>query len=124
MELCKSSFIRQGRGQVESFITTIFYLFEVAKEFGDKINFIGVRIDSGDMAYLSKKVRKMLDDAGFPDAKIIASNGLDEKTIQNLQMQGAKIDTWGIGTKLITAYDQPTLGAVYKLVAIEDTTIE
>lgn len=93
---------------------------KVAKEFGDKINFIGVRIDSGDMAYLSKKVRKMLDDAGFPDAKIIASNGLDEKTIQNLQMQGAKIDTWGIGTKLITAYDQPTLGAVYKLVAIED----
>ncbi len=52
----------------------------------------------------------MLDDAGFTDAKIIASNGLDEKTIQNLQMQGAKIDTWGIGTKLITAYDQPTLG--------------
>jgi len=93
---------------------------KVAKEFGDKINFIGVRIDSGDMAYLSKKVRKMLDDAGFTDAKIIASNGLDEKTIQNLQMQGAKIDTWGIGTKLITAYDQPTLGAVYKLVAIED----
>ena len=93
---------------------------KVAKEFGDKINFIGVRIDSGDMAYLSKKVRKMLDEAGFPDAKIIASNGLDEKTIQNLQMQGAKIDTWGIGTKLITAYDQPTLGAVYKLVAIED----
>src|SRR5699024_426675 len=93
---------------------------KVAKEFGDKINFIGVRIDSGDMAYLSKKVRKMLDDAGFPDAKIIASNGLDEKTIQNLQMQGAKIDVWGIGTKLITAYDQPTLGAVYKLVAFEN----
>lgn len=93
---------------------------KVAKEFGDKINFLGVRIDSGDMAYLSKKVRKMLDDAGFKDAKIYASNGLDEKTIQNLQMQGAKIDVWGIGTKLITAYDQPTLGAVYKLVAFED----
>ncbi|MGM9907808.1 nicotinate phosphoribosyltransferase [Limosilactobacillus sp.] len=92
----------------------------VAKEFGDKINFIGVRIDSGDMAYLSKKVRKMLDDAGFPDAKIIASNGLDEKTIQNLKMQDAKIDVWGVGTKLITAYDQPTLGAVYKLVEVED----
>lgn len=92
----------------------------VAKEFGDRINFQGVRIDSGDMAYLSKKVRQMLDEAGFPNAKIIASNGLDEKTIQNLQMQGAKIDVWGIGTKLITAYDQPTLGAVYKLVAFED----
>ncbi|MDD6431724.1 MAG: nicotinate phosphoribosyltransferase [Lactobacillaceae bacterium] len=92
----------------------------VAKEFGDKINFIGVRIDSGDMAYLSKRVRKMLDDAGFKDVKIFASNGLDEKTIQNLKMQGAKIDVWGIGTKLITAFDQPTLGAVYKLVSVED----
>lgn len=93
---------------------------KVAKEFGDKINFLGVRIDSGDMAYLSKRVRAMLDEAGFSDAKIFASNGLDEKTIQNLKMQGAKIDVWGIGTKLITAYDQPTLGAVYKLVAFED----
>lgn len=92
----------------------------VAKEFGDKINFIGVRIDSGDMAYLSKRVRKMLDAAGFKNVKIFASNGLDEKTIQNLKMQGAKIDVWGIGTKLITAYDQPTLGAVYKLVSVED----
>ena len=93
---------------------------KVAKEFGDKINFQGVRIDSGDMAYLSKRVWTMLDEAGFPDAKIFASNGLDEKTIQNLKMQGAKIDVWGIGTKLITAYDQPTLGAVYKLVAFEN----
>lgn len=93
---------------------------KVAKEFGDKIHFQGVRIDSGDMAYLSKRVRTMLDEAGFPDAKIFASNGLDEKTIQNLKMQGAKIDVWGIGTKLITAYDQPTLGAVYKLVAFEN----
>ena len=93
---------------------------KVAKEFGDKINFQGVRIDSGDMAYLSKRVRTMLDEAGFPDAKIFASNGLDEKTIQNLKMQGAKIDVWGIGTKLITAYDQPTLVAVYKLVAFEN----
>lgn len=93
---------------------------KVAKEMGDKINFQGVRIDSGDMAYISKKVRKQLDDAGFPDAKIYASNDLDEKTIQNLKMQGAKIDVWGIGTKLITAFDQPALGGVYKLVAIED----
>ena len=86
----------------------------VAKEMGDRINFLGVRIDSGDMAYISKCVRKQLDAAGFPDAKIYASNDLDEKTIQNLKMQGAKIDVWGVGTKLITAYDQPALGAVYK----------
>ena len=87
---------------------------------GDKINFLGVRIDSGDMAYISKRVRKELDDAGYPDAKIFASNDLDENTITNLKMQGAKIDVWGIGTKYITAYDQPALGAVYKLVAMED----
>ncbi|WP_430489475.1 nicotinate phosphoribosyltransferase [Rossellomorea marisflavi] len=92
---------------------------KVAKELGDKINFKGIRLDSGDMAYQSKKARKMLDDAGFPDTKIIASNDLDEYTIMNLKAQGALIDVWGIGTKLITAYDQPALGAVYKLVSIE-----
>ncbi len=92
----------------------------VAKEFGDKINFLGVRLDSGDLAYLSKKVRQQLDEAGFPDAKIYASNDLDETTILNLKMQKAKIDVWGVGTKLITAYDQPALGAVYKIVSIED----
>lgn len=91
---------------------------KVAKEMGDKINFLGVRIDSGDMAYISKQVRKELDDAGYPKAKIFASNDLDENTITNLKMQGAKIDVWGIGTKYITAFDQPALGAVYKLVAI------
>ena len=92
----------------------------VAKEMGDKINFQGVRIDSGDMAYISKRVRQELDEAGFPNAKIYASNDLDEKTIQSLKMQGAKIDVWGIGTKLITAFDQPALGAVYKMVSIAD----
>ena len=92
----------------------------VAKELGDQINFLGVRIDSGDMAYLSKKVRKQLDAAGFTEAKIYASNDLDENTILNLKMQKAKIDVWGVGTKLITAYDQPALGAVYKIVSIED----
>ncbi len=93
---------------------------KVAREFGDKINFQGVRIDSGDMAYISKRVRKQLDEAGFPNAKIYASNDLDEKTILNLKMQDAKIDVWGVGTKNITAFDQPALGAVYKLVSIED----
>lgn len=93
---------------------------KVAKELGDRINFIGIRLDSGDLAYLSKKARKMLDEAGFNKAKIFASNDLDEETIINLKAQGAKIDAWGIGTKVITAYNQPALGAVYKMVAIED----
>jgi nicotinate phosphoribosyltransferase len=91
----------------------------VAKEFGDKINFICIRLDSGDLAYLSKAARKMLDDAGFKEAKIVASSDLDEYTIMNLKAQGAKINTWGVGTKLITAYDQAALGAVYKIVSIE-----
>ncbi len=94
---------------------------KVAREMGNKINFLGVRIDSGDMAYISKRVRKQLDEAGFPNAKIYASNDLDEKTVLNLKMQDAKIDVWGIGTKVITAFDQPALGAVYKLVSIEDS---
>ncbi|MGJ7912429.1 nicotinate phosphoribosyltransferase [Neobacillus sp. LXY-1] len=93
---------------------------KVAKELGDKINFIGIRLDSGDLAYLSKKARKLLDEAGFKDAKIFASSDLDEYTILNLKAQGAKIDSWGIGTKLITAFDQAALGAVYKIVSIEN----
>jgi nicotinate phosphoribosyltransferase len=92
----------------------------VAKELGDKINFLGVRLDSGDLAYLSKETRKMMDKAGFKDAKIYASNDLDESTIASLHSQGAKIDVYGVGTKLITAFDQPALGAVYKLAAIEN----
>lgn len=93
---------------------------QVAKELGDKINFIGIRLDSGDIAFLSKEARRMLDEAGFPNAKIIVSNDLDEYTILNLKAQGARVDMWGIGTKLITAYDQPALGAVYKMVSIEN----
>lgn len=92
---------------------------QVAKELGDKINFIGIRLDSGDIAFLSKEARRMLDEAGFTDAKVVVSNDLDEYTILNLKAQGAKVDVWGIGTKLITAYDQPALGAVYKIVSIE-----
>jgi nicotinate phosphoribosyltransferase len=93
---------------------------KVAKEFEGRVRFDGIRLDSGDMAYLSKEARKMLDEAGFPDANIVASNDLDEYTIMNLKAQGAKINVWGIGTKLITAYDQPALGAVYKIVSIEN----
>ncbi len=93
---------------------------KVAQELGDQINFHGIRLDSGDIAFLSKEARKMLDAAGFPEAEVVVSNDLDEYTILNLKAQGARVDSWGIGTKLITAYDQPALGAVYKLVAIEN----
>ena len=93
---------------------------QVAKELGDKINFLGIRLDSGDIAFLSKEARKMLDEAGFTETEIVVSNDLDEYTILNLKAQGARVDAWGIGTKLITAYDQPALGAVYKIVSIEN----
>ncbi|MEG0261145.1 MAG: nicotinate phosphoribosyltransferase [Lysinibacillus sp.] len=97
---------------------------KVAKELGDKINFKGIRLDSGDIAFLSKEARRMLDEAGFTNAKIVVSNDLDEYTILNLKAQGARVDIWGIGTKLITAYDQPALGAVYKMVSIENANGE
>jgi nicotinate phosphoribosyltransferase len=81
---------------------------------------IGIRLDSGDLAYLSIEARKILDAEGFPNAKIVASNELDENVITSLKDQGAKIAIWGVGTKLITAYDQPALGGVYKLSAIRE----
>lgn len=80
----------------------------------------GIRLDSGDLAYLSKKARKMLDEAGFETAVISASNDLDENLIASLKLQGAKITSWGVGTNLITAKDNPSFGGVYKLAAIED----
>ena len=78
----------------------------------------GIRLDSGDLAWLSIEARKILDAAGFPEVRIFASNDLDEYLIQSLKEQGAKIDIWGVGTKLVTAYDQPALGGVYKMGAI------
>ncbi len=81
---------------------------------------IGIRIDSGDLAYFSIQARKMLDEAGFEDTKIVASNDLDENIITSLRIQDARIDVWGIGTRLVTAYDQPALGAVYKMSAIRN----
>ncbi len=81
---------------------------------------LGIRLDSGDLAYLSFEARKILDRAGLNDTKIVASNDLDENLIVNLKLQGAKIDIWGVGTKLVTAYDQPALGGVYKLTAVKD----
>jgi nicotinate phosphoribosyltransferase len=78
----------------------------------------GVRLDSGDLAWLSIEARRLLDEAGFPDAVVVATNDLDEHLVQSLKHQGAKIAVWGVGTKLCTAYDQPALGAVYKLAAV------
>jgi nicotinate phosphoribosyltransferase len=78
----------------------------------------GIRLDSGDLAYLSIEARKMFDAADFPEVKIVASNDLDEHLIQSLHHQGAKIDIWGVGTNLVTAADQPALGGVYKLAAL------
>lgn len=80
----------------------------------------GIRLDSGDLTDLSIKSRKLLDDAGFPDAQIVASNELDETIISELKRQGAKIGVWGVGTNLVTAKDQPALDGVYKLSAIRD----
>lgn len=80
----------------------------------------GIRIDSGDITYLSKKVRKMLDEAGFPDCGIVASNALDEELIRDMLAQGAKIDSFGVGERLITAASAPVFGGVYKISAVEN----
>jgi nicotinate phosphoribosyltransferase len=81
---------------------------------------IGIRLDSGDLAYLSIEARKILDRAGLTDTQIVASNDLDENLIESLKHQEAMVNVWGVGTKLVTAYDQPALGGVYKLSAIRD----
>ena len=80
----------------------------------------GIRIDSGDITYLSKKARKMLDDAGYPDCKICASNSLDEYIIKDMLLQGAQVDSFGVGERLITSASEPMFGGVYKLCAVED----
>lgn len=84
------------------------------------ITHCGIRFDSGDIAYLTKKARKMLDDAGWPDCKITVSNALDERLIAGLLRQGAQVDSFGVGERLITARSEPVFGCVYKLVAVED----
>lgn len=94
---------------------------KIGKELKEKgKSLIGIRIDSGDLSYLSKKARKLLDKEDLQDVKIVASNDLDEFLITSLKYQKSKISVWGIGTKLITAYDNPSLGAVYKLSAVQD----
>lgn len=85
---------------------------------------LGIRLDSGDLVTLSQKARILLDEAGFTQARIVASNDLDEEVILRLKAAGAQIDTWGVGTKLVTAYDQPALGGVYKLGAIQQSHSE
>ena len=95
-------------------------VFTEMREAGIPLKSYGIRMDSGDLAYLSKKAKKMLDDAGFPDAIISASNDLDEFLIQSLKNQGATINSWGVGTNLITSKDCPSFGGVYKLAAIKD----
>ena len=94
-------------------------VFDEMKAKGIKSKLYGIRLDSGDLAYLTKKARKMLDDAGHKDAIISASSDLDEYVIESLQRQGAKITSWGVGTNLITSADCPAFGGVYKLAAIQ-----
>lgn len=95
-------------------------VFQEFKDAGKPLIKYGIRLDSGDLAYLSKEARKMLDEAGFPEAIICASNDLDEFLLHDLKMQGAAIDSWGVGTNLITSKDCPSFGGVYKLAAIQN----
>lgn len=95
-------------------------VFQEMKDAGIPLTFYGIRLDSGDLAYLSKKAKKMLDAAGFTDAVISASNDLDETLISSLKLQGATINSWGVGTNLITSKDCPAFGGVYKLAAVKD----
>ncbi|MCI8749257.1 MAG: nicotinate phosphoribosyltransferase [Lachnospiraceae bacterium] len=94
---------------------------EVLEPMGKRLK--GIRLDSGDLAYLSKKARKMLDDAGLCDCMIVASNSLDEFTIQSLITQGARIDSFGVGERLITSKSEPVFGAVYKISAVENNGV-
>ena len=97
-------------------------VFTEMRKAGIPLSYYGIRLDSGDLAYLSKKARTMLDDAGFHDAIISASNDLDEYLIDSLKMQGAAITSWGVGTNMITSKDWPAFGGVYKLSAIQDSS--
>lgn len=107
---------------LKSGIPNAIRVFTEMREAGIPLTFYGIRMDSGDLAYLSKIARNMLDEAGFQDAVISASNDLDEYLIENLKAQGAKITSWGVGTSLITSKDCPAFGGVYKLAAIKDET--
>ena len=95
-------------------------VFREMREAGSPLKNYGIRLDSGDLAYMSKQARKLLDAAGFEDAYISASSDLDEYLIDSLKTQGAKISSWGVGTNLITSKDCPAFGGVYKLAAVQD----
>ena len=96
-------------------------VFREMRESGIELKNYGIRLDSGDLAYMSKQARAMLDEAGFSDAVISASSDLDEYLIQSLKTQGAAITSWGVGTNLITSKDCPAFGGVYKLAAVRDS---
>ncbi len=104
---------------IRSGVPNAIKVFHELKEAGKMPQIYGIRLDSGDLAYLSKIARKMLDAAGFTDAMIVASSDLDEYLIDSLKTQGAAINSWGVGTNLITSKDCPAFGGVYKLAAIE-----
>ncbi len=109
---------------LDSGIPNAIRVFKEMREAGIELKGYGIRIDSGDLAYLSKKAYKMLSEAGFEDAIISASSDLDEYLIDSLKTQGAKINSWGVGTNLITSKDCPAFGGVYKLAAIKNTEDE
>ncbi len=109
---------------LQSGVPNAIRIFTEMRDAGMDLKNYGIRMDSGDLAYLSKKARQMLDDAGFSDAVITASNDLDEYLIETLKSQGAKITSWGVGTSLITSKDWPAFGGVYKLAAIQSANGE
>jgi nicotinate phosphoribosyltransferase len=106
---------------LESGVPNAIRVFQEMKAAGCPMKGYGIRIDSGDLAYLSKKAYEMLDEAGFGDAIISASSDLDEHLINSLKEQGAKINSWGVGTKLITSYEWAAFGGVYKLAAVKNS---
>jgi len=105
---------------LDSGIPNAITVFREMREQNIKSKSFGIRIDSGDLAYLSKEIRKMLNEAGFPDAKIVISNSLDENTMTSILAQGGQVDAFGVGERLITSRSEPVFGAVYKLCAVEE----
>ena len=105
---------------IDSGIPNAIKVFREMRENGIQSKSFGIRIDSGDLAYLTKETRKMLDEAGFPEAKIIISNCLDENTINSILAQGGQVNAFGVGERLITSRSEPVFGAVYKLCAVEE----
>ena len=108
---------------LESGIPNAIKVFREMRNAGIQSKYFGIRIDSGDLAYLTKKTRTMLDEAGFPDAKIVISNSLDEFTISSILSQGGQVDSFGVGERLITSKSEPVFGAVYKLSSVEENGV-